>query len=36
MNLVVLHPDFMSYKVVPVPKMEREVRIVVDFLRKSI
>ena len=34
MNLVVLHPDFMSYKVVPVPIMNREVRIIVDFIKK--
>ena len=35
MNLVVLHPDFTTYKVVPVPVMEREVKVIVDYITKN-
>lgn len=33
MNLVVLHPNFASYKVVPIPIMENEVRTIIDFIK---
>lgn len=32
MNLVVLHPDFVSYKIVPIPRMENEVRTIIDYI----
>ena len=32
MNLVVLHPDYNNYRVVPVPRMEREVQIMINAL----
>ena len=35
MNLVVLHPDFMSYKVVPVPVMNKEVNIIINYIKKN-
>lgn len=35
MNLVVLHPDFDSFRVVAVPIMPREVNTVVDLLRSE-
>jgi DNA helicase-2/ATP-dependent DNA helicase PcrA len=35
MNLVVLHPDYMSYNVVPVPIMDHEVRIVISYLKSN-
>ena len=35
MNLVVLHPDFSTYKVVPVPVMEKEVNIIVEYIKKN-
>lgn len=34
MNLVVLHPDKSNYQIVPIPRMEREVNIILDFLSK--
>ena len=33
MNLVVLHPDFDSYKIIPVPIMPREVATVVNLIK---
>ena len=30
MNLVVLHPDYSSYRIVPVPRMDREVAIILS------
>ena len=33
MNLVVLHPDFTSYKIVPVPIMNREVNIIINYIK---
>ena len=33
MNLVVLHPDFTTYKVVPVPVMEKEVRTIIEYIK---
>ena len=33
MNLVVLHPDFTTYRVVPVPVMEKEVRTIVEYIK---
>jgi hypothetical protein len=33
MNLVVLHPDFTTYKVVPVQFMDREVKIMVNSIK---
>lgn len=35
MNLVVLHPDFSTYKVVPVPIMEHEVRTIIEYIKKN-
>ena len=35
MNLVVLHPDFTTYNVVSVPVMEREVKIIVDYIKRN-
>lgn len=35
MNLVVLHPDFDAYKVVPVPIMDNEVKIIIEYLKKE-
>ena len=32
MNLVVLHPEFKNYYTVPVPRMEREVEIIYNYL----
>lgn len=32
MNLVVLHPDYNNYRVVPVPRMDREVQIIINEL----
>ncbi len=34
MNLVVLHPDSMGYRIVPVPIMKKEVKTIVDFIKK--
>ena len=33
MNLVVLQPDFTTYRVVPVPVMEKEVRTIVEYIK---
>ena len=33
MNLVVLHPDLPTYRVVPIPPMDREVSIIVDYIK---
>jgi ATP-dependent exoDNAse (exonuclease V) beta subunit len=30
MNLVVLHPDYSSYRIVPVPRMDSEVAIILS------
>ena len=35
MNLVVLHPELPTYRVVPIPPMEREVAIILEKLRKQ-
>ena len=35
MNLVVLHPDMYNYKIVPVPRMEREVQIILNYLKTT-
>ena len=35
MNLVVLHPDFTSYSIVPVPMMDREVRIIINYINNN-
>lgn len=35
MNLVVLHPNLDSYKIVPVPRMEREVRTIIDYIKTN-
>ena len=32
MNLVVLHPNYDNYRIVPVPEMPREVRIITDCI----
>lgn len=32
LNLVVLHPDFTSYNIVPVPFMDREVNIIINHI----
>lgn len=35
LNLVVLHPDFMTYKVVPVPFMDREVNVIINYIKAN-
>lgn len=35
MNLVVLHPDFPTYEIVPIPRLNREIGIIVDYLRRE-
>mgnify|MGYP002515591391 CR=1 FL=1 len=35
MHLVVLHPEEPAYRIVPVPKMEREVQHIINFLTRS-
>lgn len=35
MNLVVLHPELPTYRVVPVPPMDREVAIIIDYINGS-
>lgn len=32
MNLVVLHPDYFNYRIVPIPFMEREVELIIDYM----
>jgi hypothetical protein len=32
MNLVVLHPDYYNYRVVSVPRMEKEVQTIINYL----
>ena len=34
MNLVVLHPELPTYRVVPIPPMEREVAVIIEKLRR--
>ncbi len=36
MNLVVLHPTLESYRIVPVPIMDREVAIIIDLMRRGL
>lgn len=33
MNLVVLHPDYSSYRIVPIPRMDKEVGIILQYLK---
>lgn len=33
MNLVVLHPELPTYRVVPIPPMDREISIIVDYIK---
>ena len=33
MNLVVLHPELPMYRVVPIPPMEREVKIILNRIK---
>ena len=33
LNLVVLHPDFLNYNIVPVPFMDREVGIIINYIK---
>ena len=33
MNLVVLHPELPTYKVVPVPVMEREINVILNKIK---
>ena len=35
MNLVVLHPELASYKIIPIPRMEREIKIITNFISRS-
>lgn len=32
MNLVVLHPDLNSYKIVPIPRMDKEIQIITNYI----
>lgn len=34
-NLVALHPDLSSYKLIPIPRMEQEVRTIINYLTKN-
>jgi hypothetical protein len=33
LNLVVLHPDFSNYNIVPVPFMDREIGIIINYIK---
>lgn len=35
MNLVVLHPDYSTYRVVPIPRMDAEVAIILQHIKNS-
>ena len=35
MNLVVLHPDYWKYRIVPIPRMQREVNTILSRLQNS-
>jgi hypothetical protein len=35
MNLVVLHPELPTYRVVPVPQMDKEVSIIIDYVNRT-
>ena len=35
MNLVLLHPDFTTYRILPVPIMDKEVQVIINYLKEG-
>ena len=36
MNLVVLHPDYENYRIVPIPRMDQEIALMIDYVKQRL